>query len=79
MPTLALVFEIARALERSAGELMLETEARLPKEWHRPLGGRCLQRLRYDPWPICWPGRRASSGASGSSAAAMISRILINR
>ncbi|WP_198084546.1 helix-turn-helix domain-containing protein [Variovorax sp. E3] len=36
MPTLALVFKIARALGRSAGELMLETEARLPKEWHQP-------------------------------------------
>jgi transcriptional regulator with XRE-family HTH domain len=39
MPTLALVFKIARALNRSAGELMLETEARLPKEWHQPLSG----------------------------------------
>lgn len=36
MPTLALVFKIARALGRSAGELMLETEARLPAEWHQP-------------------------------------------
>ena len=36
MPTLALVLRIARALGRSAGELMLETEARLPKEWHQP-------------------------------------------
>ena len=36
MPTLALVFKIARALGRSAGELMLETEARLPQEWHQP-------------------------------------------
>jgi transcriptional regulator with XRE-family HTH domain len=36
MPTLALVFKIARALGRSAGELLLETEARLPKEWHQP-------------------------------------------
>ena len=36
MPTLALVFKIARALGRSAGELMLETEARLPKRWHQP-------------------------------------------
>ncbi len=36
MPTLALVFKIARALGRSAGELMLETEARLPMEWHQP-------------------------------------------
>ncbi|MDP2770955.1 MAG: helix-turn-helix domain-containing protein, partial [Giesbergeria sp.] len=31
MPTLALILEIARALGRSASELMLETEARLPK------------------------------------------------
>jgi transcriptional regulator with XRE-family HTH domain len=37
MPTLALILKIARALERSAGELLLETEARLPQEWHRPL------------------------------------------
>lgn len=35
-PSLALIFKIARALERSAGELMLETEARLPKNWHQP-------------------------------------------
>ncbi|WP_137891277.1 helix-turn-helix transcriptional regulator [Ramlibacter sp. 2FC] len=39
MPTLALVFKIARALGRSAGELMLETEARLPAEWHQPPTG----------------------------------------
>ena len=39
MPTLALILKIARALGRSAGELMLETEARLPSEWHRPPGG----------------------------------------
>lgn len=32
MPTLAMILKIARALGRSAGELMLETEARLPKE-----------------------------------------------
>lgn len=32
MPNLALILKIARALDRSAGELMLETEARLPKE-----------------------------------------------
>ena len=31
MPTLALILKIARALGRSASELMLETEARLPK------------------------------------------------
>ncbi|CAN7364015.1 helix-turn-helix domain-containing protein [Acidovorax sp. LjRoot129] len=30
MPTLALILKIARALGRSASELMLETEARLP-------------------------------------------------
>ena len=35
-PTLALVFKIARALDRSACELMLETEAMLPMEWHQP-------------------------------------------
>ncbi|MNV55460.1 anaerobic benzoate catabolism transcriptional regulator [compost metagenome] len=35
MPTLVLVLKIARALDRSAGELLLETEARLPKEWHQ--------------------------------------------
>lgn len=39
MPTLVLVLRIARALGRSAGELMLETESRLPKEWHRPATG----------------------------------------
>jgi XRE family transcriptional regulator, regulator of sulfur utilization len=32
MPTLAMIMKIARALGRSAGELMLETEARLPPE-----------------------------------------------
>lgn len=32
MPTLAMILKIARALGRSAGELMLETEARLLKE-----------------------------------------------
>ena len=30
MPTLAVILKIARALGRSAGELILETEARLP-------------------------------------------------
>ena len=39
MPTLVLILKIARALGRSAGELMLETEARLPSEWHQPRGG----------------------------------------
>ena len=39
MPTLALVLKIARALSRSAGELMLETEARLASEWHQPRSG----------------------------------------
>ena len=33
MPTLAVVLKIARALGRSAGQLMVETEARLPREW----------------------------------------------
>ena len=32
MPTLAMILKIARALGRSPGELMLESEARLPKE-----------------------------------------------
>lgn len=39
MPTLVLILRIARALGRSAGELMLETEARLPSEWHQPRSG----------------------------------------
>lgn len=39
MPTLVLILKIARALDRSAGELLLETEARLPKEWHQPPAG----------------------------------------
>lgn len=39
MPTLVLILKIARALGRSSGELMLETEARLPSEWHQPRGG----------------------------------------
>jgi XRE family transcriptional regulator, regulator of sulfur utilization len=38
MPTLALILKIARALQRSAGELMLETEARLPQEKQPPQG-----------------------------------------
>lgn len=33
MPTLALILRIAQALGRSSGELMLETEARLPPDW----------------------------------------------
>ncbi|MES2957574.1 MAG: helix-turn-helix transcriptional regulator [Pseudomonadota bacterium] len=33
MPTLAMILKIARALGRSSGELMLETEARLPSKW----------------------------------------------
>lgn len=33
MPTLALILKIARALGRSAGELVLEAEARMPQEW----------------------------------------------
>jgi len=32
MPTLAMVLKIARALNRSAGELVLETEARLANQ-----------------------------------------------
>ena len=32
MPTLAMILKIARALGRSASELMLETEARLPPD-----------------------------------------------
>lgn len=39
MPTLSVVFKIARALQRSAGELVLETEARLPNEWREPPAG----------------------------------------
>lgn len=39
MPTLVLILKIARALGRSSGELMLETEARLPSEWHQPPAG----------------------------------------
>lgn len=32
-PTLVLILRISRALGRSAGELLLETEARLPPSW----------------------------------------------
>jgi XRE family transcriptional regulator, regulator of sulfur utilization len=39
MPTVALVLKIARGLDRSSAELMLETEARLPRNWPQPLGG----------------------------------------
>lgn len=39
LPTLSVVFKIARALQRSAGELVLETEARLPNEWREPPAG----------------------------------------
>lgn len=39
LPTLSVVFKIARALGRSAGELVLETEARLPREWREPPSG----------------------------------------
>lgn len=35
MPTLAMILKIARALGRSSGELMLETEARLPSGWRQ--------------------------------------------
>jgi transcriptional regulator with XRE-family HTH domain len=34
MPTLAMILKLARALGRSAGELLLETEARLAKTPH---------------------------------------------
>lgn len=36
MPTLSLILRIAAALERSAGDLMTGTEARLPEGWFRP-------------------------------------------
>lgn len=36
MPTLVMILKIARALGRSSGELMLETEARLSNEWPEP-------------------------------------------
>lgn len=36
MPTLAMVLKIARALNRSAGELVLDTEARLQQESGTP-------------------------------------------
>lgn len=39
LPTLAAILKIARALGRSAGELVLETEARLPNEWREPPAG----------------------------------------
>lgn len=39
MPSLAMIFKIARVLGRSAGELLLETEAKLPKEWHHSPAG----------------------------------------
>jgi DNA-binding LytR/AlgR family response regulator len=35
MPTLVLILKIARALGRSSGELMLETEARLSAIWNQ--------------------------------------------
>jgi XRE family transcriptional regulator, regulator of sulfur utilization len=35
MPTLAMILKIAQALGRSSGELMLETEARLPENWRQ--------------------------------------------
>ena len=38
MPTLAMILKIARALGRSSGELMLETEARLSMARHPPAG-----------------------------------------
>jgi len=36
MPTLAMILKISIALGRSSGELMLETEARLPSTWQQP-------------------------------------------
>jgi XRE family transcriptional regulator, regulator of sulfur utilization len=39
MPTVALVLKIAHGLDRSSAELMLETEARLPRNWPQPPGG----------------------------------------
>jgi transcriptional regulator with XRE-family HTH domain len=39
MPNLAVILKVARALGRSAGELMLETEARLPRDKNQPTGG----------------------------------------
>ena len=36
MPTLAVILRIARALGRSAGELVLETEARLASPSGKP-------------------------------------------
>ncbi|MBX3621277.1 MAG: helix-turn-helix transcriptional regulator [Rhizobacter sp.] len=38
MPTLAMIFKISKALGRSSGELMLETEALLPPSWSEPTG-----------------------------------------
>ena len=39
MPTLVMILKIAGALGRSSGELMLETEARLPASWHQSTTG----------------------------------------
>ena len=39
MPTLVMILKIAGALGRSSGELMLETEARLPASWHQSTQG----------------------------------------
>jgi len=39
MPTLAMILKISIALGRSSGELMLETEARLPSTWQQPTEG----------------------------------------
>jgi XRE family transcriptional regulator, regulator of sulfur utilization len=38
MPTLAMILKIAQALGRSSGELLLETEARLPDNWNQRRG-----------------------------------------
>jgi transcriptional regulator with XRE-family HTH domain len=39
MPTLVVILKIAKALGRSSGELMLETEARLPASWYQSIEG----------------------------------------
>lgn len=39
MPTLVMILKIAKALGRSSGELMLETEARLPASWYQSTDG----------------------------------------
>jgi transcriptional regulator with XRE-family HTH domain len=39
MPTLVMILKIAKALGRSSGELMLETEARLPASRYQSTEG----------------------------------------